>query len=155
MKNNCLGRKKMGLSEIKSWTGLKQGTLLWENKEMKFWNTENVACMTHRSIFHSIQTTPALIKFGAQRINRNMNHKEGDSLRMVTSPAHGISKEHQIRAAAPRTRDSSCAAGETGKPAGLSNCPEKSMEKYIWRKLEKLVIIALEVEVVHEKNRIQ
>lgn len=145
----------MGLSEIKNWTGPKQGTLLWENKEIKFWNIENVACMTHKSIFHSIQTTSALIKFGAQQIKRNMNHTEGGSLRMVTSPAHGTSKEYLIWAAAPRTRDSSCAAGQGGKPAGLSNCPEKPMEKYIWRELEKLVIIALEVEVVNEINKIQ
>lgn len=97
---------------------------------MKFWNIENVACMTHKSIFYSIQTTPGLIKFGAQQIKRKMNHTEGDSLRMVTSPTHGISKENLTRSAAPRTNDS-CAPGETGKPAGLINCPEKSIQKYI------------------------
>lgn len=100
--------KKMGLSEIKNWTGLKQGTLFWERKQMQFWNIEKVACVTHRSVLHSIQTTAALIKFGAQYFKRNMNHTEGDSLRTLTGPAHTTSKEHQVRAAAPRTRDSSC-----------------------------------------------
>jgi len=35
-----------------------------------------------------------------------VNHTEGDSLRAVTGPAH--SEEHQIKAAAPRTRAGSC-----------------------------------------------
>lgn len=30
----------MGLSEIKNRTGLKHNTLLWEGKQMQFWNTE-------------------------------------------------------------------------------------------------------------------
>lgn len=79
---------------------------------MQFWNTEkkSVACVTHRSIFHFIETTAALIKFEAQYYKRNVNHTEGDSLGTVTSPAH--SEERQIRAAAPRTRDGSC-RGET------------------------------------------
>ena len=82
---------------------------------MQFWNIENVACVTHRSIFHSIQTTLALMKFGAQYFKRNMNHAEGDSLRTVTGPAHATSEEHQIRAAA--LEQGTVAAGETRKPA--------------------------------------
>ena len=55
------------------------------------------------------------MKFGAQYFKRNMNHTEGDSLRMVTGPAHTTSEEHQIRAAA--LEQGTVAAGETRKPA--------------------------------------
>lgn len=54
---------------------------------MQFCSIENAACVTHRSIPHSVQTTPAMLKFGAWYYKGNMNHTEGDSLRRVAGPA--------------------------------------------------------------------
>lgn len=103
----------MGLSEIKSWAELKQGTLLWERKQMQFRNRENVACVTQRLVFHSVTPLQPWSGVGPSISKESRTTQPRETLWEQSQVQH-IARNIKLRLL--QLERGTVAAGETWKP---------------------------------------